>query len=84
MAGPRAAEVRARSLPNLLLRCRLLRAVVSGFSGFELLLLDAALQGRRRLRRDEARDGVQGVKDDIFGEWYSEVRWVLIRSFRSG
>lgn len=60
--------------------------MVSGFSGFELLLLDAALQGRRRrLRRDEARDGVQeGVKDDIFGEWYSEVRWVLIRSFRSG
>lgn len=81
MAGPRAAEVRAHSPPNLLLR-----AVVSGFSGFELLLLDAALQGRRRrLRRDEARDGVQeGVKDDIFGEWYSEVRWVLIRSFRSG
>lgn len=59
--------------------------MVSGFSGFELLFLDAALQGRRRLRRDEARDGVQeGVKDDIFGEWYSEVRWVLIRSFRSG
>ena len=80
MAGPRAAEVRAHSPPNLLLH-----AVVSGFSGFELLLLDAALQGRRRrLRRDEAWDGVQGVKDDIFGEWYSEVRWVLIRSFRSG
>lgn len=60
--------------------------VLGLFAGFEILAFGCRLAGGKKEVKKETKLGMAYKKDDNFGEWYSEVRRVLILSvlFPSG
>jgi len=50
------------------------------FAGFEIFAFGCLLAGGKKKEvKKETKLGMAYKKDENFGEWYSEVRWVFIR-----